>query len=211
MNQELAIVLSFRRVLEREGEGMGISQSLVRELKDSGPVGAEVGRRLLLGLPPEIALDPISNGPWAEAAMLAALVTSAKNSSVVRTGRKGETLSNLAERWVKARENQRLEDRVKRSRSLLASGVVGAVSSMIASLGPLLGSLSSLSGPPPAPPISLLYPGAAMALISSGLLGLYTSGRRFYVSMVVTGIVYGLVCVAVAPLASFPSSIWAIK
>jgi hypothetical protein len=211
LNQELAIVLSFRRVLEREGEGMGVSQSLVRELKDSGPFGKEVGRRLLLGLPPVVALGPISNGPWAEAAMLATLVVTSKASSVILTGRKGEALSNLAERWVKARENQRLEEKVKRTRSLLASAVVGAVCSMIASIGPLLGSLSSLADSRPAPPVSLQYPGAAMALISAGLLGFYTSGKGFYLNVLVTGATYGLVSLAVAPLTGLPTFTWAIK
>jgi hypothetical protein len=143
--------------------------------------------------------------------MLASLVLSSKNSSVMATGKKGETLSNLAEKWVKARENQRLEARVRRARSLLASAVAGAVSSMIATIGPLLGSLSNIATLAPMGAGSLLYPGAAMALVSSGLLGLYTSGRGFYLNVLVTGTVYGFVALAVAPLASFPSSIWAIK
>ena len=143
--------------------------------------------------------------------MLASLVLSSKHSSAVATGKKGETLSNLAEKWVKARENQRLEARVRRMRSLLASGVAGAVCAMIATIGPLLGSLSDIANPGPTTAGSLLYPGAAMALISSGLLGIYTSGRGFYVNVLVTGAVYGFVSLAVAPLASFPSSMWAIK
>jgi hypothetical protein len=211
LDLELTVVLAFRRVLERTGEGMGVSQSLIRELGGAGPPGADVRRRLLLGLPPGIALLPISSGPMAEASMLASLVLSSRNSSVVATGKKGEALSNLAERWVKARENQKLEARVRRARSLLASAVAGAVSSMIATMGPLLGSLSNIANPAATSSGSLLLPGAVMALISSGLLGLYTSGRGFYLNVMVTGVVYGLVSLAVAPLASFPSSIWAIK
>jgi hypothetical protein len=190
---------------------MGVSQSLIRELASAGPLGEEVRRRILLGLPPGIALIPISNGPSAEASMLASLVLSSRNSSVVATGKKGEILSNLAEKWVKARENQRLEARVRGARSLLASAVAGAVSAMIATIGPLLGSLSNIANPASAAAGSLLLPGAVMAMISSGLLGVYTSGRGFYINVLVTGAVYGLVSLAVAPLASFPSSIWAIK
>jgi len=211
MDQELSVVLAFRRVLERTAEGMGVSQALLRELGSAGPAGNEVRRSLLLGLSPGAALFPITNGYSAEASMLASLVLSSKASSVVTTGKKGETLSDLAEKWVKARENQRLESRVIRVRSLLASAVAGAVCAMIATIGPLLGSLSDITNPAPAAAGSLLYPGAALALISSGLLGLYTSGRGFYLNVLVTGIVYGFVAFAVAPLASFPSSIWAIK
>ena len=190
---------------------MGVCQSLVRELGDAGPAGEEVRRRVLLGLSPGFALLPVSNGRSAEASMLASLVLSSRNSSVVTTGRKGETLSNLAERWVKARENQRLEARVRRARSMLASAVDGAVCSMIATIGPLLGSLANIATPSTMAPGSLLYPGAAMALISSGLLGVYTSGRGFYLNAAVTGAVYLFVSLAVAPLAIIPSSIWAIK
>ena len=211
MEQELSVVLAFRRVLERTGEGMGVSQALLRELGGAGPIGNEARRGLLLGLPPGVALMTISTGSSAEASMLALLVLSSKTSSVVTTGKKGETLSDLAEKWVKARENQRLESRVIRARGLLASAVAGAVCAMIATIGPLLGSLSDIANPVPAATGSLLYPGATMALISSGLLGLYTSGRGFYLNVLVTGIVYGFVAFAVAPLASFPSSIWAIK
>ena len=211
MNQELPVVLAFRRVLERTGEGMGVSQALLREMGGAGPPGNEVRRGLLLGLPPGVALFSISNGSSAEASMLASLVLSSKTSSVVTTGKKGETLSDLAEKWVKARENQRLESRVMRVRGLLASAVAGAVCAMIATIGPLLGSLSDITNPVPAAMGLLLYPGAAMALISSGLLGLYTSGRGFYLNVLLTGIVYCFVSFAVAPLASFPSSIWAIK
>jgi hypothetical protein len=211
LDQELSVVLAFRRVLERIGEGMGVSQSLMRELGGAGTAGVEVRRRILLGLPPDYALQPVSSGQSVEASMLASLVISSRNSSVVATGRKGETLSNLAERWVKARENQRLEARVRRARSLMASAVAGAVSSMIATIGPLLGSLSNIATPGNTAAGYLLYPGAAMALISSGLLGLYTSGRGFYLNVLATGAVYLLVSLAVGPLANFPSSIWAIK
>lgn len=190
---------------------MGVSQSLIRELRDAGLEGAEARRRLLLGLPPEVALRTIYKSRSAEASMLASLLISSKNSSAALTARQGKGLSYIAERWVKARENEKLESRVRRTRGLIASGVSGAVSSMIATVGPLLGSLSNIASPGTAASGSLLLPAGVMALISSGMLGLYTSGRRFYLNLAVTGLVYGLVSLAVAPLAALPSSMWAIK
>ena len=190
---------------------MGVSQSLIQELKGEGPQATEVRRRILLGLPLEAALRPISNGSSPEASMLASLVISSKNGSALQTARKGGRLSDVAERWVKARENQRMEAKVRRVRGLIASGVSGAVTSMIASIGPLLGSLSSLGSPGTAPSGSLLLPAAAMALISSGMLGVYTSGKGFFLNVILAGVVYLMVALAVAPLASLPSVTWAIK
>lgn len=190
---------------------MGVSQALVRELGGAGPQGKEVGRRLLLGLPLRLALDPISRGEHAEASMLALLVLQSRNGSALLTAKKGATFSFLAEKWVKSRENQRLEGKVRRTRGLIASGVSGAVSGMIASIGPLLGSLSNLASAGPPVMVSLLLPAAAMAVISSAMLGLYTSGKGFYVNAAVAAAVFLLVTLAVAPLADLPTLGWGVK
>jgi len=207
------MVLAFRRVLERAGEGMGVSQAVVRELKGTGPQ-AEARKRILLGIPINSALLQIIEAGSAEASMLASLVIRCQDGSVQLTGKRGEELSYLAERWVKTRENQRLEANVRRSRGLIASGVCGAVSGMIATIGPLLGSLSNLGNPGASgasSQVSLLFPAATMALLSSGFLGVYTSGKGFYQNILTAGLVYLLVSIAVAPLANLPPLTLAIK
>lgn len=211
MNKDLSLVLGFRRVLERAAAGMGMNQALARELRGTGEVADGVLRGLMLGFPLQVSLKPVMEGPSREGGMLASLMVASKNSSVTLAGKRGEGLSYLAEGWIKARESQRLEDRVRRARSLVASGVAGAVSAMIAAIGPLLGSLSISSGFSNSGPQSLAYVGAALALLSSGALGTYTSGRRFYANVMVTATVYLFVSLAVAPLADFPSTAWAIK
>jgi hypothetical protein len=212
MNEVLSLILSLRKVLESVGNGRGVSQSLVRELRSSGPQGKEVAANLLLGLPLDVAARPLLKNQYDEVGMLTSLVIASAESSTSVAGKSGEALSYTMEKWVKARENARLEERVLRFRSLIASGVLGAVSSMIATIGPALGSLGFSGGQDPGASGTVLYAAAAMTLVASGMLGFFMSGRRFYVNVGASALSFILLHVVVAPLASFSQlSLWGIK
>ncbi len=208
MNRDMALLQAMRRVLEQVSHGKGISSSLVEELGSIAPEGKEVARRVLTGLPLGMALRPVSSSSQ-EVALLAALVEHSPNGSSSWMGRSGEGVSAVLERWVKSRENRRLNARVMAFRGMLTSCILGAVAGVLAALGPVLGSLSFESPPPPRP--SLPYAAAAMAVASSAMLGLYLAPRRAYLNVMATGLVYAAAWLAMSPLGALQPFQWAIK
>ena len=212
MNEELATILALRRVMEASTEGEGIARALVEELGGSRPRGSDVARMLLLGYPFRSALEQFIERAPEEVAMLASLLVAAPSSSAEMVGRNGSAFGAILERWVKARENARIEQKVHQFRSVVTSGVLGAVTAMISSLGPLVGTLSFAAGAPAAAPGDLLWAAAALAGLASAMLGLFMSGRRFFVNVFVTLAVFCFVAVLAAPLADVSSvTLWGVK
>ena len=212
MNSDLSMVRSLRKALESAGEGKGMARSVIEALGGASPEGSAAARMLLLGYPLHRSMKTLAESPSEEAALLSSLIIAAPKSSATLVGKSGETLAGTLERWVRARESRRLEHRVMRFRSLVTSGVLGGVTAMMASLGPLVGSLDFSGAAPPVDSTALLAGAAAMAAISSGVLGLYMSGRGFLVNVAVTLAVFLLVSTAAAPLAGFaPSIAWGVK
>jgi hypothetical protein len=205
MRGELSTVLALRRVLQSVAKGRGIAESVVRELPKDADGGEESARSVLLGLPPQVALQSVTSRASNEVSMLASIVVELAKISAPLGGKNGEALSYILERWVKVRESNRLEERVQRFRALIASAVLGAVTAMISTLGPLLASFGTGSLGVSPGPSNFLYAGFAMAISSSGMLGVFISGRRFYVNVSVTVAIFALVGLLVAPLADLPS------
>ena len=211
MNPDLSMVRSLRRVLQSAGEGKGLARSVVEELRRCAPPGPEAARLTLLGHPLRASLRSMVESAPEEAAMLASLVVAAPRSSAYLVGRSGDALAENLERWVKAREGRALEQRVLRFRSVVTSGVLGAVTAMVATLGPLVGSLGFAGGAAPPDPAALLAGAAGMSAISSAMLGLFMSGRGFAVNVAVTVGGFALVAAVASPLAAFPGAVpWGV-
>jgi hypothetical protein len=211
MTQDLSTVLSLRRVLESAESGMGMTRSLVRELTAEGGPCVDVARMLLLGHTLAVALRPLVEDGSEEVAMLASLIVSTTGSSTTLVGRSGEELARTLERWLKVKESRRLEQRVLRFRSLITSGVLGAVTAMVATLGPLVGSLS-FAGPAVQGAAGVLPAAAVMTALSSGMLGLFMSGRRMFVNVIVAMAAFAAVSAIASPLASVPLvPLWGVK
>lgn len=212
MTSDLSLVRSMRRVLESAGEGRGLARSVVEELRGTGEPGEGAARRLLLGHPLRASLRVLAESSSDEAAMLASLIVAAPESSASVVGRSGEELAGTLEKWVRAREARKVEQKVMRFRSVITSGVLGAVTAMISSLGPLVGSLNFGGSVPSVDPSALLAGAALMAAIGSGILGVYMSGRGFVLNVGVTLGAFALVTAAASPLSAFPSGIeWGVK
>ena len=212
MKDELALLLSLRRTLEATAQGMGIARALAEGLRSASPAGVGVARLVLLGYPLRVSMAPLADGGSDEVAMLASLIVSATKSSALTVGRSGEVLEMILERWVKAKEGRRLEQRILRFRGLVTSGVAGAVVAMLASLGPMVGNLSLATGAS-SPAAGLLLPGAAvMAGVSSAMLGLFMSGRGFVANVAVSMGVFAVVSAIAYPLANVPTlGLWGVK
>ena len=212
MNTELVRILTLKRVLESAGEGMGVAQSVARELRRAETPGSEAARLVLLGYPLAVALRPLIECGCEEVSMLASLIVTAPRSSSIVIGRSGGILASTLERWVKAKESGKLQQKVLRFRSLVTCGVLGAVTAMVASLGPLVGTLDFTGASQPTGSTMLLYSAAGFAGISSCMLGLYMSGRSFYLNVVVALGVFTLVSTLASPLANVSTaSLWGVK
>jgi hypothetical protein len=212
MNSDLSVILSLRRALESAGKGEGMSRSIIEALREANPVGSESAKLLLLGYPLSLSLRPLVEGSSREVSMLASLIISAPRSSTPLVGRNGEAMARTFERWAKARESRRIEDRVMRFRSFVTSAVMGAVTSMVAILGPLVGSLSFMNSGSIETTGSLLPAAAAMTAIGSGMLGVFMSGRKFYANVAISLLVFSFVAAVASPLAAVPSvNMWGVK
>jgi hypothetical protein len=203
MNPDLSMVLALRRVMESVEEGRGMAQALVRELGGVGPVGLETVREILLGFPFSLSLRPLRGSKSEEVAMLASLLVSASKSNTSLLGKNGEALSHTLEGWLKLKENSKLEHRVIRFRSMVTSGVLGAVCATVATLGPLLGNLDFTTQTRPDPG-ALLFFAAGMTAISSGMLGFFMSGSRFFANVALALSVFVFVWSLASPIASIP-------
>jgi hypothetical protein len=204
---ELDAMHSLGRALKSAGEGKGLARSVAEELRTAGPLGEEGARRILLGHPLARALRPLMEGGGEEVSMLASLLVSAPRSSAPLVGRSGEALAVTLERWVKARENEVLEQKVMRFRSLVTSAVLGGVMGMLAALGPMVGGigLGIGIGAGTGGTGALVYGAAALTALGSGMLGAYMSGRRFFVNVALSLAVFAAISAAAAPLAALPS------
>jgi hypothetical protein len=203
MNTDLSMVLALRRAMESVEEGRGIAQALVRELGGVGPVGLETSRQILLGFSFSVSLRPLSESKSEEVAMLASLLIGASKSNATLVGRNGEAMSHTLEGWLKLKENSKLEHRVIRFRSMVTSGVLGAVCATVATLGPLLGNLDFTTQTRPDPG-ALLFFAAGMTAISSGMLGYFMSGSRFFANIALSLSVFVFVWSLASPIASIP-------
>jgi hypothetical protein len=211
MNPDLSMVLALRRALAAAADGKGMARGVIEELRGSGGLGSGAARMLLLGYPLALSLRDLAERSSEEVAMLASLIISTPRSSATLVGDSGKSLADTLERWVKAKENQRLEEKVLRFRSLITSAVLGAVTAMIATLGPVVGSLSFGSATA-ADPKDLVPAAAGLVAVSSTMLGLYMSGRRFPLNVIVSLAVFGAVSALASPLSGLPSmAFWGVK
>lgn len=212
MNSELRTLFSLRMTSTAMGEGSGLAGALVKTFRNEKGELRSIARKTLLGYPPGLSLAPLVSSNSAEIAMLSSLIATAAAGSTEAVGRKGEGLSLTLERWLKAREGRRLQQRVYGFRGLIVSAVLGGVTGMVSSLGPIVGGLS-FSGPPVlVDPAAIQLFAGGMASLSSAMLGLFISGRGFLVNVGITIVIFGIVSSVVAPLAAVAVPIpWGIK
>jgi hypothetical protein len=212
MKTHLNALLLLRSVFSSASQGKGLAASLVETFRDGTEDQREVARRLLLGFPARSALEPLAAGRSEEVSVLSALLANSPSSSAKAVGEKGKSLSMLFERWIRMREAHDMELKVMQMRSHLMSAVMGAVVAMLASLGPLVAGLSFFSQPTGASGGELLTWSAVVVATSSATLGVFMSGRRFFVDVAISLVVFAVTAAAVAPLASVPVvNLWGIK
>lgn len=205
MNQNIAALIRLRRVFAETRQGKGAAAALVKAFGPAGGREKEVAKRILLGLPVEAALRPLTEKGTRELTMLAGLLAKASASSTEIVGTKGERLSVTLERWLNRKEARLMEQRVMQMRCHIMSAVVGAVVAMLASLGPMVASLSLLTQTAPTPNSEiLLWTSGFMVCVSSAMLGLFMSGRRFILDVAIALVTFALVCYAVGPLVTVP-------
>jgi hypothetical protein len=211
MTRKLDTMMQLRRVFVSASAGMGVATALVKTFRLATTDGKEVARRILLGLPVKVALAPVVNDSSKEVSMLARLLAESTTASARIIGAKGETLSLILEKWLKMKEARDMERKVLQMRSHIMSAVLGAVVAMLATLGPLVSGLSFTSQSLPINATTLLGASASMVIVSSSMLGVFMSGRRFYVDTLVALAAFAVAAAAISPLANVPTvNLWGI-
>lgn len=211
MNKTLGSLVLLKRLLASVSSGRGVSGSIVFAFGGAKGNERSAARMVLLGHPPRTSLASMAPYESKEVGMLASLVTLASGSDVALMGKKGLELSTILERWLKAREARLMETRVMQMRGFVMSAVLGAVMAILSALGPIV-STSSLLGPAAPGGPSLDYASVTMVAVSSSMLGLFLSGRRFYLNLALALFVFWLALSAASPLSSIPgASLWGIK
>jgi hypothetical protein len=211
VNEDLAEVMALGKVLESASEGRGMSRALVEEFARGKGTLRDAAKMLLLGHPIPESLRASAEEGSAEVSMLASLIRSTPGSSTTLVGANGRAMARTLERWVNLRETARMEQRVHSFRSLITSGVLGAVTAMVATLGPLVGNLNLVSAPSSYPQYLLMAAGV-MTAVSASILGYFMSGRRFVLNVAVAMTVFVIVETLASPLASFSSpGLWGVK
>jgi len=209
VKDDLRMVRALRRVLEASSGGRGVSKSAILELPRVSSDGREVARSLLLGLGLRWAMKPLAKAKTEEVRMLSSLVGEVGRSSTESVGRGAGGLSATLEKWVSLSEAKRLELKVQEYRGLLTSGILGAVTSVVAALGPMMGSLNFSGQPNPIDPTAIRLAAAVMAANGAAMLGLFLSGRRFFLNVAVCILAFLFVSALVSPLLGIqPSSLW---
>ncbi len=211
MNPELELMRRLRKVLDSLVEGKGVAQSLVTELRSERGSGIDVARLTLLGHPLGVSMARLMADASEEVSMLASMVIWSSRGNVRLTGERGRDLSVVLERWMKVKENEKMERRVMAYRGLIASAVLGAMTAMIAGLAPLLGSFiltretASSSG-------ALVPAAAVLSALSSAMLGYYFGGRYFPAFVAVSMAAFAVASTAIGSLVSVPTvTLWGIK
>ncbi|MDV3277416.1 MAG: hypothetical protein LYZ69_02985 [Nitrososphaerales archaeon] len=212
MNRDLARLLLLRHVLDSVSSGRGVSASIVKSLGAGGKEERAAARKVLLGHPPAVSLAALVSDEARELSMLASLIVNASRSSARVMGQKGEALATVLEGWLKAREARLLEGRVLQLRGYIMCAVLGAVMAIISAIGPVVSSINFLQAGSSTGGPTLTYTAAALVGISSSMLGVFLSGKRFYVDLAVAMTVFALALEAASPLAAVPvAPLWGIK
>ncbi|HXW37268.1 MAG TPA: hypothetical protein VEJ36_05140 [Nitrososphaerales archaeon] len=206
MKEKFELVSKLRRVFMNMRQGLGLAHSLVETFRDSEGGHTEVARRILLGIPPAVALESLTSAGSEELRMLVNLLAGAGGASARLVGEKGERLSGIVEGWLEAQESSQLERRVMHTRGLIMCTVLGAVVAMMATIGPLVGvEQISTAAVPVASRALLELSSCLMAALSGGMLGAFTGGKRLYQNVILTVAAFVITSSAVAPLANLPA------
>ncbi len=212
MNRDLSVLLTMRKVLAEVGSGAGVAAAVVREFSGAQGSLREVARETLLGHPPQETMPSLLAGEGAELAILASLLAEGSKGDAEAAGSRGEWLSLDLEGWVKAREARAMEQKVMRFRGVIVSAVLGAVLGMVSTIAPAVGSFGFPSSAGGVDIGSLKAAAGVMGVLSSAMLGLFMSGRGLVANVLVTVVAFGLVSLAVQPLATIAvPQAWAIK
>ncbi len=211
MNKSLGRILQLKRVLASIGSGRGISGSIVLAFRDSQGKGKDAARKVLLGQPPRRSMALLASDESTEVGMLASLIALSSGSDVATVGKKGAELSAILERWLKAKEARVMEARVLQMRGFIMSAVLGAVMAIMSALGPVVSTSSLFGGASPAGSL-LYYAAGTMVAVSSSMIGLFMSGRGFYLNLMLALSVFWVTLSASSPLVSIPAvDLWGIK
>ncbi len=205
-DDEFERIRKLRTIVGYSARGRGVAGAVLSTFAPSEErEERDAARRILLGIPLEMALSKVLSSGGGAWALLRYLASESRVDSI-EASKRAEKLSSHFERWAQLKRERAMEEHVIEMRAHILSTVLGAVVSLFASLAPLISSIQigATSGLSPSSSAgSLPSLGIGFSLVSSVFLGLYLSPKRAYLDPLLSTISYILVLSATAPLISF--------
>ena len=199
---ELARLDRLRQVMRLSARGKGIAAAVVETFGGS-PKAQEVSvaRSILLGRTVEESISPLLAKKDHSRDLLMFLVAQAKVDAP-EASRRADRLSELFERWIRAKQSRLIDQRIMETRSLMVSGILGGVTAMVAAIAPVLSSFQlTLAQTSPAPSPSP-YLGLFFVTPGAFFLGLFFSPRRAALNLAVSLVAFTAVAFLFSPLLS---------
>jgi len=193
-----------REVMRLSARGKGIAASIVETFRSSRWMEeTRAVRSILLGIPVEESVAGLTSGDDYSKDLLLYLVQQAKVDAL-EASRRADKLANLFEHWVRAKQQRLIDQRIMETRSLMVSAILGGVTGMVASIGPVISNFQlSLTQPPSSPSLGAGYTpylGVLFVIPGAFFLGLFFSRRRALLCTALSCAIYATVAYFFAPL-----------
>lgn len=201
MNTELRRMDRLREVMRLSSRGRGMAASIAEAfLETSEGEETRAVRSILLGLPVDDSVSLMAGSDGHVRSLLLFLARQARVDAV-SASRRAERLAKLFEHWVRAEQQRLVDQRIMETRSLMVSAIVGGVTSMVASIAPVLSSFQvSISQPQPALTGGDPFLGLLFVVPAAFFLGLFFSPRRAILDVSASVAAYALVAYFFGPL-----------
>jgi hypothetical protein len=188
-----------RQVMRLSARGKGMAASVVETFKDSDVrEERETARRILLGRPLEDSVSAMTTGGQS-GDLLFYLVEQAKMNAP-EASRQADRLTVMFERWVRAKQERLVDQKIVQTRSFMVSAILGGVTAMLAALAPVLSTFQLTLSQQAAPTGGSQYLGLLLAVPSAFFLGMFFSPRRALLNSAASAAAYMLVVYFFAPL-----------
>jgi hypothetical protein len=197
---EMRRMNKLRQVMRLSARGKGMAASVVETFKDSEiDEERKTARRILLGRPLEDSVGAMTSGGGQSRDLLLYLVDQAKMNAP-EASRQADRLTAMFERWVRAKQERLVDQRIMQTRSVMVSAILGGVTAMLAALAPVLSTFQLTLTQQAAAPAGSQYLGLFLAVPSAFFLGMFFSPRRALLNSAISAAAYMLVVYFFAPL-----------
>lgn len=203
-SSELSLMGRLRRVLWLSSHGKGVAASVVETFRESKvETERSMVRKILLGNPAEEAAAEVAAQNERTGDLMLFVMEHSKVDAA-EISKKADRLTSLFEHWIWMKRQRLIDQKIMETRSLMIAAILGGVTAMISSLGPVLVDFqSSLSLTQPlanSTQTDSPYWGILLVVPAASFLGVFFSRKRAYLNVLVASATYLLVVYLFSPL-----------